>query len=211
MATLSFEDRIKALVKERLNPQTEDIIARKATSDANYFGDESEDFDKFAGVADPATRRRLVNNQNKIDMATSNTLEGVLGNRETGIQDIVGAFAKARAEETAAAESEWQHSIAERQLAQSGAQGSGAMTEYQKAQLELERAKMNMGDGPTALQQDYNTISGISGKDAADRWLQANQAIPAAPEPEVAPGPSLTDRLKGFGRSYMEWYKKMNS
>lgn len=141
----SFEERIKQLVKAKLNPDTENLIDRKATADAEYYGGETTDFDKFRDVEDPFARRRLVDQENQMSMRSSQSLGGALQNREVGISDMVGNFAKARQEEAAAEQEDFQRKMSERefQLKESEAQSNAA---YRNSSLALDKAKGEQGD-----------------------------------------------------------------
>lgn len=200
MATQSFEDRIKAIVKERLNPDTEDLMRRKSTADAEYYGPENLDFDQFRDVSDPFARRRLVDMKNQGAMATSNALGGALNNREVGITSMVDAFSKARAEEAAMEAEQNRRDMAEREFALKQ-QELAANNAYRNASLANERSRTEKGLDPTDLQREYEFIKATQGEEAAQRWLALNANIPAAPAADVpaSGGGGIFSSLLGGG------------
>lgn len=97
MAAQSFEDTIREIVKARLNPDTEALMAKKNAADAAYFGDPTAYNDTIsAGVYNPADRRALLDAHRQSLMADSNTYGDALTNRDTSIDKVVASFAAAK-------------------------------------------------------------------------------------------------------------------
>lgn len=154
---LSFEDSVRELVKKKLDPATEDAMTRKAAAEAAYFGDPNVIEQKYANVWDPKERMKLVDQAKQINMSSVNSLSDILANREGSISDVVDAFARARAEDTANEKEAWARNMDMQNLA------------LERARVAISQQEANSNAGTDDLAQ----LTQLYGPEIAKRILAA--------------------------------------